>query len=281
MILAAGLGTRIMPLTAHLPKPLVPVGDAPVLDHVLRGLQGVARGKVVVNAYHLSGALRSACDPERVLVVTEEALLGTAGGVRNAEPSLGEGAVLVWNGDILAPTLSARDLVSAHRESTALATLAVRPRSAGEGNVGVDAAGRVVRLRGQRFGTEVRGGEFLGIHVLGPALRAVLPAQGCLVGDVYLPQLGQGAHLRAFFTDAPFSDIGSLETYRAANRTWLEAAGIVSYVHPTAIATGRTDGSVVGAGAVVRADVVDCVVWPGAEVLEPRTGRILGRNFVA
>ncbi|NOU31994.1 MAG: NDP-sugar synthase, partial [Polyangiaceae bacterium] len=222
MILAAGLGTRLMPLTAHLPKPLVPVGDAPVLDHVLRGLEGVARGKVVVNAYHLSGALRAACDPARIVVVTEEALLGTAGGVRNAEPSLGDGDVLVWNGDILAPTLRSRDLVAAHRAESALATLAVRPRSAGEGNVGVDAAGRVVRLRGQRFGTEVRGGEFLGIHVLGPALRALLPAQGCLVGDVYLPQLGEGAHLRAFFTDAPFSDIGSLETYRVANRAWLD-----------------------------------------------------------
>ncbi len=270
-----------MPLTAHLPKPLVPVGDAPVLDHVLRGLHGVARGKVVVNAYHLADALRVGCDPARIVVVTEAALLGTAGGVRNAGPWLADADVLVWNGDILAPTLPARELVTAHRERSALATLAVRPRGKGEGNVGVDASGRVVRLRGQSFGTEVRGGEFLGIHVLGAALRELLPAEGCLVGDVYLPQLGQGAHLRAFFTDAPFSDIGSLETYRAANRAWLAARGAASYVHSTAIATGRTDGSVVGAGAIVRADVVDCVVWPGTKVLEPQVGRILGPDFTA
>lgn len=268
-----------MPLTAHLPKPLVPVGDAPVLEHVLRGLAGVARGKVVVNAYHLAGALESACDPARVHVVTEASLLGTAGGVRNAAPWLGDAEVLLWNGDILAPTLPVTALVSAHREGGALATLAVRPRSAGEGNVGVDAGGRVVRLRTQRCGAEARGGEFLGIHVLGAPLRAHLPEAGCLVGDLYLPQLARGAHLRAFFTDAPFSDIGSLESYRAANRAWLVARGVASYVHPTAIASGSTEGSVVGAGAVVRADVVDCVVWPGAEVLEPRTGRILGPKF--
>lgn len=281
MILAAGLGTRLMPLTAHLPKPLVPVGDAPVLAHVLRGLEGIARGKVVVNAYHLADALRAACDPARVQVVTEAALLGTAGGVRNAAPWLGDADVLVWNGDILAPALPVRDLVAVHRQAGAQATLAVRPRTAGEGNVGVDAAGRVVRLRGQRFAAEVRGGEFLGIHVIGSELRGLLPQTGCLVGDLYLPRLALGADLRAFFTEAPFSDIGSLDAYRAANRTWLEAAGRASYVHPTAIAAGRTDGSVVGAGAVVRADVVDCVVWPGAEVLEPQVGRILGPKFRA
>lgn len=279
MILAAGLGSRLMPLTAHLPKPLVPVGDAPVLEHVLRALRGVARDKVVVNAYHLGDALRAACDPARVRVVTEATLLGTAGGVRNAAPWLGDADVLVWNGDILAPSLPVAELVATHRRDGALATLAVRPRGQGEGNVGVDARGRVVRLRNERFGAEVRGGEFLGIHVVGAGVRARLPESGCLVGDVYLPQLREGGELAAFFTDAPFSDIGSLDAYRSANRAWLAARGLESYVHPTAIATGRTHGSVVGAGAVVRADVVDCVVWPGTEVREARSGRILGPSF--
>jgi mannose-1-phosphate guanylyltransferase len=281
MILAAGLGTRLRPLTDHCPKPLVPVGDAPVLVHILRGLAGVAKAPVVVNAFHLPDAFADLVGD--VHVVTETRLLGTAGGVRNAAPWLGADDVLVWNGDILAE-LPAEAVVRTHRSGTAQSTLVVRPRPAGQGNVGVDAEGRVVRLRTTAFGAlgpEAQGGEFLGIHVLGAAVRARLPAEGCLVGDVYLPMLAEGAELAAFLTEVPFSDIGSVASYRAANATWLAARGLRAYVHPTAVVTGRVDGCVIGARARVHADLADCVVWPDTEVLDPHTGRVLGPKFFA
>ena len=272
MILCAGLGTRLRPLTDELPKPLVPVGDRPAVAHVADAIRGALPGvRVVVNAHHRAEELARWAEPEGISVSAERELLGTAGGLAAAARHLGPADVLVWNGDI-SSALDPSRLLGAHRAEGAEATLAVAPRAAGEGNVGLDEAGRVVRLRGERFGAEVRGGDFLGVHVLGAELRARLPPVGCLVGDLYLPALrSRSATLRAFVTDAPFLDVGTLAAYAEANAGWLRARGLASFRHATAeIAPyASLDGSVVGAGAKVMATAVRCVVWPGAVVESP------------
>ncbi|MEO6574142.1 MAG: sugar phosphate nucleotidyltransferase, partial [Polyangiaceae bacterium] len=142
MILCAGLGTRLRPLTDWCPKPLVPIGDRPALAHILDRLVGV---RCVVNAHHRGAELEAFARARsgEVLVSTEVDLLGTAGGVAFASPLLGAGDVLVWNGDILLD-LDPNDLVRAHRSE---ATLVVRTGPKGTGNVGTDDRGRIVRLR--------------------------------------------------------------------------------------------------------------------------------------
>lgn len=153
MILAAGLGTRLRPLTDELPKPLVPLGDRPAIAHIAARLAAAGIARAVVNTHHLAEAFtreRLAALPIEAVVLHEPVVLGTAGGVANAAGALGSGDVLVWNGDILAD-LDAAALLAAHAAGGAIATLAVAPRPAGEGTVGVDAAGGVVRLRGERF----------------------------------------------------------------------------------------------------------------------------------
>ena len=225
LVLAAGLGTRLRPLTDWLPKPLLPVGDRPAIEHILSVVRPIG-GPIVANAHHRAADLRAFVEASAGdVVLSEEAhILGTAGGLARAADLLGAGDVLVWNGDILA-SIDPGHLVRAHAEAgDAEATLAVRPLPRGEGNVGVDASGHVVRLRGETIAPgEVRGGAFLGIHVVGERLRAALPPEGCLVGDVYLPALRRRQTLRVFEApDIAWQDIGTLADYVAANQAWLE-----------------------------------------------------------
>jgi NDP-sugar pyrophosphorylase family protein len=273
-ILAAGLGTRLRPLTSFLPKPLLPVGDRTALEHILDRVRPVA-GPLVANAHHRAEDLHAfveGCATD-VLLSDEPRILGTAGGLAKAGALLGPGPVLVWNGDILS-SLEAGALVAAHEDGGALATLAVRLGPAGEGNVGIDATGRIVRLRKEttRDG-EVRGGWFLGVHVVGEELRGSLPGEGCLVGDVYLPGLRRGETLRAFDAgDVEWHDIGTLRDYEAACFAWLALRG-ESFVDAgvTVPRDVTLTGAIVGKGAsVVGSGVIErCVVWPGATVTAP------------
>ncbi len=264
MVLCAGLGSRLRPLTDACAKPMVPVGDAPALAHVVRRVRLAAPARIAVNVFHRPEDVKSWAEREGLVVSRERELLGTAGGVAHAATLLGDGDVLVWNGDILSD-LDPRELLAAHPQGSG-ATLAVRPREAGAGNVGLAADGAIVRLRQERFGIEARGGEFLGIHVLGERLRGALPAAGCLVGDVYLPALRRGEALHVFETTASFVDIGTVAQYLAANAAWLSARNLRSWRHETAEVNASIDGSVIGAGAVVDAPALASVVWPHAHV---------------
>jgi mannose-1-phosphate guanylyltransferase len=262
MVLCAGLGTRLRPLTEWIAKPLVPVGDRPAVAHVVERLDSFPVR--VLNVHHRPDDLEAWARTHGVAVSREVDLLGTAGGVAKARSLLGEGDVLVWNGDILCE-LDVGALLDAHHDE---ATLAVVPRALGTGNVGLDDGGRIVRLRKERFGEETRSADFIGIHVIGAALRATLPEKGCLVGDVYLPALARGAFLRAHVVDVPFSDIGSVAEYVAANRAWLARRGASEWAASDAIVNASIEGSIVGARARVDASAKRSIVWPDAHVKE-------------
>jgi mannose-1-phosphate guanylyltransferase len=271
MVLAAGLGTRLRPLTERRAKPLVPVGDRPALAHILERLRSAGVPRAVVNAHHHADQVAAfvRAQPWDVAVSEETELLGTAGGLARPRGLLGEGDVIVWNGDILAE-VDLRALVEAHRAS---ATLVVQPLPPGKGSVGVDAAGRVVRLRSERFGPEATGGEFLGIYVLGADLRERLPDVGGMIEDVMVPGLARGAELRAMSFEAPWHDIGTVASYRAANVAWLEARGLDSWTGREArVGTSVTlRHTVAGEGASIEGTgiVGASVVWPGAHATAP------------
>ena len=280
LVLAAGLGTRLRPLTDTLPKPLVPLGDRPMIARVVGDLRSAGLSRIVANAFHHREAIAGWAEAAGVFVSNEEELLGTAGGLARARPLLGVDDVLVYNGDILAQ-LDLRALAASLRGE---AVLAVRPRGPGEGNVGVDADGRVVRLRAERFAAEVQGGDFLGIHVLSRGLVATLPAAGCLVGDVYLPALARGARIHAFEARQPFADVGTLAAYLEANLEWL--AGRSAFVGDGASVASSVllKRTIVGHGARVAGEgaLEECVVWPGATAIAPlRRAIVTSRGVVS
>ncbi len=268
MLLSAGHGTRLRPLSDWVAKPLVPVGDGPALSQVLRRVRAaLPEVRVVANAHHRAGDVEAWAEREGVVVSREDELLGTAGGLRKAGDLLGSGEVLVWNGDILAP-LDVGALCAAHDGST-IATLTACPRERGQGTVGVGRDGVVVRLRGQVFGPEERGGDFMGVQIVGAAARSMLPRAGCLVGDVYLPHLRAGGRIAVHEVLTSFVDLGTVASYLAANRAWLGERGVSAWAAEDARISASVEGSVIGEGARVDAPCLRSVVWPEAHVREP------------
>ena len=272
IVLCAGFGTRLRPLTEELPKPLVPVGDRSILEHALTSLSRAGFTEVVINVHHLAEAF------ERVLsrasfsvrVVVETTIRGTAGGVAGARAHLTREPTLVWNGDIWVDPPLDQLLVGSEPHSYCFG---VAPRATGEGTVGLDAAGHVVRLRGERFGTEVQSGDYVGVLSLGQAVLASLPEQGCLFADSALPLLRAGGTVRSVPVTTPWTDAGDPPGLLAANLAWLASRGLDGFIADGAeVARGvRLEDSVVGAGARVlgQGTLARCVVCPGATVTAP------------
>ncbi len=124
MVLAAGLGTRLRPLTYEITKPMVPVLDRPVMAHIVDLLDRHGFDEVIANLHYFPDSIR-AYFGDRLSYRFEEELLGTAGGVRNCADFFGDEAFLVISGDALTDIdLSA--FVARHREAGGIATLAVK-----------------------------------------------------------------------------------------------------------------------------------------------------------
>jgi mannose-1-phosphate guanylyltransferase len=286
MVLSAGFGTRLHPLTEELAKPLMPVGDRPMIAHAVDTLVRGGVRQIVVNTHHRAADFDrpiAALDAV-VQVVHEPEILGTAGGVANAAAALGVSDVVVWNGDILAPDLDVAALIERRASRGAGALWVVRPLPRGEGTVGLDGAGNIVRLRGERFGSEEAGGDFLGIQVMSDSFRAALPARGCLVADVALPLLRRGETIGAFAFEGEWDDIGTPASFLRANLRWLARNGLTAFSAADARVDARVrlERTVVGAGAAVLGDgaVRESVIFPGAELRAPAERAIVGRLAV-
>lgn len=275
LILAAGFGTRLHPLTLELPKPVVPVGDRPLLAHVAAACRRAGVTHLVANAHHEHQKLAAIIDSFElgIEVVVEAEIRGTAGGVAGGRARFEPGPALVWNGDILAepepPVTRLLELAGARDAMV----LAVSPRARGAGSVGMDAEGAVVRLRGQVFGEETQSGDYIGVMALGPGVIAELPERGCLFGDVALPHLAGGGRVWTVPSPGQWSDLGDLGQYVEQNLRWLGRSGKACFVGPGArLEAGVTlERSVIGAGAEISGAgrVSEVIAWPGARFTAP------------
>lgn len=193
LVLAAGLGTRLRPLTLTVPKPLVPVAGVPLVDRVARRLAAAGADRIVVNASHLAEQVEAhvaAADwrtpdgrrVETAVSVEPGTPLETGGGIRHAAGFFRrDGPFLVHNGDVLT-TVDLAALVRAHRATDAVATLAVVPATTdryliadGGGLVGFAHGGAEHTAR-EAVGP-VRRVDFCGVHVGTPALLDRLDAE--------------------------------------------------------------------------------------------------------
>ena len=222
-VLAAGLGTRLRPLTDRWPKPAVPFLGAPLLRRTFTVLQRAGVDWVAVNTHHLPERMAAVAREEgarlglAVTVVHEPVIQGTAGGLRGMQAALpGDDPVIAWNGDILfAPELDA--VLDAHRRSGAAATMVLLPMPEGRsyGAVEVDAAGSVRRISG--VGAASAGltpWHFSGVHVLSPVVFAAMRPSG--PGDInreVYPRLFTSGGVRGLIVEAAWSDLGSAATY--------------------------------------------------------------------
>jgi NDP-sugar pyrophosphorylase family protein len=167
--MAGGRGTRLAPYTAVLPKPLMPLGDRPIIDVLLRQVVQAGVEAVNISVGHLGGIIESWVEREDYGVplsfLHENHALGTAGALRNVEV---DGPFLAMNGDVLT-TLSFADLMRAHRTSGAIATMAVTDRTTQVeyGVVHADPAGRLASLEEK---PELRYTVSMGIYAFEPEI---------------------------------------------------------------------------------------------------------------
>lgn len=239
MVLAAGLGVRLRPLTDTTPKPLLPIAGRPILAWNLLLLKRHGITDVIVNLHHLGGQIVQAIGDGsrlgmRVAYSHEPEILGTGGGIRQAAPFLKDGPFLVLNGD----TLSECDLsglIAAHRAGKAPATLALRedPAAAAWGPVTVDKGSRILQINGvpplaPDAGPLPAPCMFAGIHVLEPEVLEAIPAGHGSIIDVYHTLIGNGRPLRGWRMNGYWSDIGTRERYEQAERDAAEGRLTIS-----------------------------------------------------
>ncbi|HUM12416.1 MAG TPA: NDP-sugar synthase [Myxococcaceae bacterium] len=226
-VLAAGLGTRLRPLTDTWPKPAVPFLGAPLLRRTFAVLARAGVDRVALNTHHLPEVMAPVARDEgarrglAVTTVQEPVIQGTGGGLRGLARALpGDDVVVAWNGDILfAPDLGA--LLEAHRASGAAATMVLLPLPPGRsyGVVEADASGRVHRI-GRANPSPLPGcsaWHFSGVHLLSPRVFEAMAKEGPedINHDVY-PRLFPSAAVRGVVVDAPWSDLGSPASYLEA-----------------------------------------------------------------
>jgi len=248
MILAAGLGTRLRPLTDRLPKALVEVDGVPLLDRTVRRLVDAGCGRIIVNAHHHAGMIErhlddvctrgsTSQDPsgrswdwygaEVMLSLEEDELLDTGGGIQRASRAFREGhATIVHNVDVIS-TVDLCSLVEARDGTGALATLAVQRRPASRYLVFDESGlcGRIDERTGEEQWARPPAGPswkagFAGIHALSPELPGLLTERGVFpIMDAYLRLAAAGQRILPFdVTGAAWIDVGTSERLASASR---------------------------------------------------------------
>jgi len=242
MVLAAGLGTRLRPLTDDRPKALVTVAGRTLLELTLGRLRAFGVREVIVNVHHFADRIVDYLSANRnfgmrIEVSREESLLDTGGGLKNAawfflEPGSAEEPFLVHNVDVLS-TIDLARMVEFHRERDALATLAVQPRESSRyllfdehGQLCGRRAGRDVAPEIVRPAQQPQPLAFSGIHVLSPRIFAALREEGAFsIIPAYLRLAAQGEPILAFRADSSYwCDLGRPENLLEAERDLADGA---------------------------------------------------------
>lgn len=236
MILAAGLGTRLQPLTHDRPKALVEIGGRTLVQITLERLRSFGVREVIVNTHHFADQMQQYLAAHanfgmRIEVSREDELLDTGGGLKRAEWFFLDGAkkdepFLVHNVDVLS-TINLGAMLHFHREHNALATLAMQDRSTSRyllfdshdllcgRRVGSDGTPQIVRPA-----DDVHSLAFAGIHIVSTALFARLSENGAFsIIDAYLRLAAAGERVAAFRADAYYwRDLGKPESIAQAAR---------------------------------------------------------------
>lgn len=222
MILAAGYGTRMAELTRDLPKPLLPLNGMPIIEVVIRKLarQGIERA--VVNLHYLPEKMREFLgDGSRfgleILFSEEPQLLGSGGGIANAEKFFQGETILAANADVLCD-LDIGEFYDFHCRAGVLATLAVQP-SSNHRDYSLalfDAANSLKGFLGknEEIPGEVHAGIFTGYQILTPGARAYLkPENQSIISELYRKALGRGERIAVFPFSGRWIDLGEREFY--------------------------------------------------------------------
>jgi NDP-sugar pyrophosphorylase family protein len=277
LVLTAGLGTRLRPLTDVRAKPAIPVAGEPMIRRIIRGLVGQHVDDIVLNLHHLPATLTSIVGDgadlgARVRYSWEPVILGSAGGPRLALPIVGASPFWIINGDTLTDVPLAR-IADAHAASGARVTLALVPNRqfTRYGGVHLDGDGRVTKFTTK--GAESAGSyHYIGVQLAeASAFDAVRAGEAASsIGGVYdtLIAAGDGA-VRGCVCDAAFFDVGTAADYLRTHEVFCAGDTTLSAGRSTTVdASARVSRSIlwddvrVAAGAALD----ECIVTDGVTV---------------
>ena len=291
MVLAAGKGTRLFPLTGEVPKPMAPVVDTPIISHIFELLSGHGVAEAHVNIHYLADALLAAYGEESrvngmtVRLSREDELLGTAGGVKRLAENF-DGTFVVVSGDALTD-VDLGELVRLHKEKGALATIALRRvfDTSEFGVVELDGDGNILGFQEKPNPADaISTLANTGIYVLEPRALEYIPEDTFFdfAKDVFPKFLENGERFVGYEGYFYWSDIGTLPAYRAAQYDVLSGkvkvripgekrgeslwVGEDAQIHPSATVDGHV---LVGRTAVVGRDVMlsgDVTVGSGCRI---------------
>lgn len=278
MILAAGLGTRMRPLTNALPKPLLPVLGRSLLAWNLRTLAASGARCVVVNTHHLAEAMEAYVEGElrhdfaspeapprpEVRLIREIVLLGTAGGLGHAAPLLRSDPILVWNVDLLyRPDLAAARAL--HEREGALATL-VLTRSPLHAKIALE-GNRIRTVAKEADPADPSLWAYTGVMFLSAEALAELPAEHFDELPHHLRRWAAAGRLAGHRETEPFLEVGTLESYLAVHARLAADPDLLPGPIPTRARAVDGYGYVDGDAEVAAgASIADSVVLPGARI---------------
>ena len=237
MVLAAGLGTRLRPLTDHQPKALVEIGGRTLLDITLARLRAAGVNEVIINVHHFAEMILHYLRTNnnfgmRIEISREDVLLDTGGGLKKAGWFFSEGGsdapFILHNVDVIS-TIDLGRMVERHRQRGALSTLAVQERETSRYllfDERMQLCGRRMGLDGKpemvRHAPEVNALAFTGIHVISPRMIGMMTEEGVFsIIPTYLRLAGVGEKIFGFRTDEYYwRDLGKLSELQQAEEDW-------------------------------------------------------------
>lgn len=238
MILAAGFGTRLRPLTDHVPKPVIEVAGQPLIFFALQNMQRAQVSRVVINTHYLpelvAQKVKSVSWPFEILFSYEPQILGTGGGIKFAASKLsGADAILVQNADAIVET-DVQMLLSEHFATNALSTMVLKAVDDPDlyGAIVTDAEDRVRDIIGKvgYSGVANQRRMFCGMQVLDPDIMNWMPQRSefCILRDTLVPAIKENAAVYAFENSGFFCDVGTTERLLWANNHFLKDSGKIS-----------------------------------------------------
>ncbi|MGH9046522.1 MAG: sugar phosphate nucleotidyltransferase, partial [Acidimicrobiales bacterium] len=276
VIMAGGEGTRLRPLTSNQPKPMLPLANRPLMEHVVLLLRQHGFEEIVVTVAFMANQVRSYFGDGselgvKMVYATEATPLGTAGSVLNAREELDE-RFLVISGDVLTD-VDLGKVVAFHEEKQALATLGLYsvPNPLEFGIVITSDDGAIERFLekptwGQVFSDTIN----TGIYVLEPEIFDYIPPEGAsdFSGDVFPAALEAGRPIFGYVTGGYWEDVGTTEAYLKAHNDVLDQKVAVEMEgFPLRPGVWLGKGSTLDPSALVEGPALigdNCTVGPGA-----------------
>jgi mannose-1-phosphate guanylyltransferase len=281
-VLAAGLGTRLRPVTEELPKPLIPIFQKPLVTFALDHLIGVGVNRFVINTHRLPELFQNFFAEREyagfpITLIHEPDLLETGGGIKNAESYFGSEPFLTYSGDILTD-VKLQPLIDEHSRRGNDVTLALRHTGLASAVALRDH--RVVDIS-NRYGVEGNF-DFANIAVWNPSIfERIPPHKKISFIPIIADWINQGGKIGGIaLDDGNWFNIGSRKEYLDVHRMisnkhwrpayvktrdWAEAVAKSAHVDPTAQIRGCSvvgPNCRVGAGAILE----DTILWPDAEI---------------